>query len=68
MVSVGDFNARRKNLNGAKQFRIVPSRYPPIDLFELLVAPEELDILFEIESMTNESVCELEMRCYCWYN
>jgi hypothetical protein len=54
MLSVGDFNVRRKNLHGTRQYRIVPSRYPPIDLFESLVAAEELDVLFEIESMTND--------------
>ena len=58
MVSVADFKVRRKNLHGIKQYRIVPSRYPPVDLFESLVSPEELDTLFEIESMTNDRLRE----------
>lgn len=58
MLSVGVFNVREKNLEATKQYRIVPSRYPPINLFESLVAPEELEILFEIESMTNDRLRE----------
>lgn len=54
MVSVDSFKPRRKNITNTRHYRIVPSRYPPIDLFESLVDPEELEILFEIESMTND--------------
>ena len=42
------------SFSGESHYRIVPSRFPPIDLFESLVDPEELEILFEIESMTND--------------
>jgi len=49
----------RKNINlaqliGKKQFRIIPSVYPPINFFENLVEPAEMEILWEIESLTNE--------------
>ena len=37
-----------------KQFRIIPSVYPPINFFEDLVDPEEMETLWEIESLTNE--------------
>src|SRR5579864_9494439 len=37
-----------------KQFRIIPSVYPPITFFEDLVDPSEMEILWEIESLTNE--------------
>lgn len=45
---------RKRDLKGVRHYRIVPSRYPPTVPFEALVDPEELDILFEIESMTND--------------
>ncbi|EKD71230.1 MAG: hypothetical protein ACD_46C00235G0003 [uncultured bacterium] len=41
-----------------KQFRIIPSSYPPINFFEDLVDASEMEILFEIESMTNERLLE----------
>ena len=39
---------------GQKQFRIIPSVYPPINFFEDLVDPSEMEALWEIESLTNE--------------
>jgi len=33
--------------------RLIPSRFPPIDLFERVSSPEEFQILHEIESLTN---------------
>jgi hypothetical protein len=36
------------------QYRIIPSVYMPINFFEDLVDPSEMEILWEIESMTNE--------------
>jgi hypothetical protein len=46
------------NLTHTKHFRIIPSTYPPINFFEDLVNPDEMDILFEIESLTNERLRE----------
>ncbi len=37
-----------------KQYRIIPSAYPPINFFEDIVDPSEMGALFEIESMTND--------------
>lgn len=34
-------------------WRIIPSRYPQIALFERISSPEEFDLLYEIESLTN---------------
>lgn len=34
-------------------YRIIPGRYPQIDLFERVASPEEWEVLFEIESLTN---------------
>jgi hypothetical protein len=42
------------DLNNKKQYRIIPSVYPPINFFEDLVDPSEMGILFEIENMTND--------------
>lgn len=42
------------DLKGKKQFRIIPSVYPPINFFEDLVHPSEMEVLWEIESLTNE--------------
>lgn len=47
---------RRRNLSGEKQVRIVPSRFPPIALFERLVDADELEIAYAIESLTNDRV------------
>jgi RES domain len=33
--------------------RLIPSMYPPIDLLERVASPEEFEILYEIESLTN---------------
>lgn len=35
-------------------YRLIPSRFPPIDLYERVASPEEFDILHEIESLTND--------------
>lgn len=34
--------------------RLVPSHFPPINLFETVSDPEDLEIIFEIESLTND--------------
>ncbi len=40
----------------SKAFRIIPSRYPPIDLFERIADPAEWEILAQIESLTNDRI------------
>lgn len=47
---------RRRHLRNARQFRIIPTRFPPIRLFETLVSPEDLEIAYAIESLTNDRV------------
>ncbi len=47
---------RPRDLRGTAQFRIVPSRFPPVALFERLVSPAELEALYAIESLTNDRV------------
>jgi hypothetical protein len=34
-------------------WRIIPSRFPPIGLFERVAAPEDLEAVFALEAMTN---------------
>ena len=34
--------------------RLVPSHFPPINLFETVADPEDLEIIFEIEGLTND--------------
>jgi len=43
-----------KDLCDTSQFRIIPSTYPPINFFESLVEPAEMEALWEIESLTND--------------
>lgn len=47
---------RRRNLTGSAQYRILPTRFPPVSLFETLVSPEELEVLYAIESLTNDRI------------
>ena len=47
---------RRRTLAGTRQFRILPTRFPPVSLFETLVAPDELEVLYALESMTNDRI------------
>lgn len=44
------------HLEGQKQFRIIPSVFPTINFFEELVDPVDMEILWEIESLTNERI------------
>jgi len=41
-----------------KLHRLVPSHFPPIDLFENVASPDELDIVFTLESITNDRLRE----------
>ena len=43
-----------EELSWQKHYRIVPSRFPPVNLFERLVDPELMDALFYLESLTND--------------
>lgn len=39
-------------------YRIVPSHFPPINLFEEVTDPEDLELVFAIESLTNDRLRE----------
>lgn len=39
-------------------YRLVPTRHPPIDLFERIAKPEDWDALIELESLTNPRLRE----------
>lgn len=39
-------------------YRIIPSRFPPISLFEAVADPADLEAVFAIEAMTNERLRE----------
>jgi len=38
--------------------RLVPSRFPPVGLFDRVAKPDDLDAVFEIEAMTNDRLRE----------
>ena len=40
------------------QYRIIPTRFPPINFFERYTPPELMDAAFELESLTNERLRE----------
>lgn len=46
------------NLNWKYQYRIIPSHYPPINFFEDLVDPTQMEEAFYIESLTNDRLLE----------
>ena len=37
----------------AETYRIIPSHFPPISLFENLLDPDELEAAYALESLTN---------------
>ncbi len=39
-------------------WRIIPSRFPPIDLFERVADPADLGAIYELESLTNDRLRE----------
>lgn len=45
-------------LNWNRQFRIVPSKFPPINFFEKLVDAEQMQEAFYLESLTNDRLLE----------
>ena len=43
-----------RTLGWGPAYRIVPSRFPPIDLFERVAPPADWEALIELESLTND--------------
>src|SRR5699024_7156076 len=56
MPSVADQDVPEPALTSVsgRQYRIISSRFPPIELFEGLVTPERMGALFELEALTND--------------
>ena len=42
------------SLHNAKFYRIIPSQFPPINIFERVVDPKQLDAAWYLESLTND--------------
>ncbi|MCC5791066.1 MAG: RES family NAD+ phosphorylase [Legionellaceae bacterium] len=42
-----------RNFNAQKNYRIIPSRFPPLDLFEDVASEEEFAAIFQIQCLTN---------------
>jgi RES domain. len=36
--------------------RLIPSRYPPVGVLDQVASPEDLDLMFELESWTNDRI------------
>lgn len=36
--------------------RLIPSRYPPVGLFDLIAEPEDLEVIIELEGWTNDRI------------
>src|SRR5881396_3668865 len=42
------------SLHNAKFYRIIPSQFPPLNIFERVVDPKQLDAAWYLESLTND--------------
>lgn len=42
-----------KRLQGQACYRLIPSKYPPIDLYEDVASADELDAVYAVEAITN---------------
>ena len=47
-----------KRIRWSHAYRIVPSRFPPVDVFDRIADPRDLDALFAIEALTNPRLRE----------
>ncbi|MHA6205672.1 RES family NAD+ phosphorylase [Dyella soli] len=46
-------NPPLKRIRWSQAFRIVPSRFPPVGVFDRIAEPQDLEALYAIEAMTN---------------
>lgn len=53
-MSVEEELPRRRRIRWAACYRIIPSRFPPINLFERVTDAADLDAVIALESLTNE--------------
>lgn len=47
-----------KRIRWTRAYRIVPSRFPPVGVFDRIADPADLDALYEIEALTNPRLRE----------
>lgn len=50
----GDREVPRRRVRWQRAIRIIPSRFPPVELFERIASPDDFDALYEVEALTNE--------------
>jgi hypothetical protein len=50
--------SRIARVRWARSFRLVPSRFPPVGLFDRVARPEDLDAVFAAEALTNDRLRE----------
>ncbi|HSJ30512.1 MAG TPA: RES family NAD+ phosphorylase [Longimicrobiales bacterium] len=48
----------RRRIRWRTCYRVIPSRFPPIDLFERVAGPDDLAAVHELESLTNDRLRE----------
>src|SRR5207248_10187404 len=63
VVKTAHIHAQRARLHARRtrwrpSHRIVPSRFPPVGLFDRVAAPEDLETVFALEVMTNDRLRE----------
>lgn len=49
-------DVKTKEINWQPAWRIIPSRFPTINLFENVSNPEDLEAVYQLESMTNDRI------------
>src|SRR5262245_41709121 len=47
------FELPRRRVSWSPCYRIVPSRFPPIDLFERVADPADYEAIYAVEALTN---------------
>src|SRR2546427_13258125 len=63
VVKTADMRAQHVRLHARRtrwrpSHRVVPSRFPPVGLFDRVAAPEDLEAVFALEAMTNDRLRE----------
>lgn len=53
-MEFGSSALRRRRVRWRQCYRIIPSRFPPVDLFERVSEPEDLAAIHALESLTND--------------
>lgn len=45
-----------KRIRWSQALRIVPSRFPPVSVYDRIADPDDLEALFAIEALTNPRI------------